>query len=120
MDIPYDRPRTTMRSSEMCAECQAEYDNPLDRRFHAQPNACPNCGPALELIDARVNQVTLSGGVFQNRLLLRTVIPLLENGGLSVLTHKQVPATDGGVSLGQAAIASFVVDTLDQASYNLS
>ncbi len=51
-DIPYDRPRTTMRAFTMCPACQAEYDNPLDRRFHAQPNACPVCGPQLELLDA--------------------------------------------------------------------
>lgn len=38
--IPYDRPNTSMAAFTMCATCQAEYDNPLDRRFHAQPNAC--------------------------------------------------------------------------------
>jgi hydrogenase maturation protein HypF len=50
-DIPYDRPKTTMRSFKMCPLCQREYDNPLDRRFHAQPNACTVCGPRLELVD---------------------------------------------------------------------
>jgi len=49
-DIPYDRPRTTMKKFKMCAQCQEEYENPLDRRFHAQPNACPECGPSLELV----------------------------------------------------------------------
>src|SRR5579872_7589822 len=38
-DFPYDRPKTTMSVFPMCAECQAEYDDPRDRRFHAQPNA---------------------------------------------------------------------------------
>jgi hydrogenase maturation protein HypF len=33
----------------MCPACQAEYDDPLDRRFHAQPNACPVCGPHVWL-----------------------------------------------------------------------
>ncbi|MCA9914914.1 MAG: carbamoyltransferase HypF, partial [Anaerolineae bacterium] len=33
--IPYDRPQTTMREFVMCAECQAEYDDPGNRRFHA-------------------------------------------------------------------------------------
>ena len=49
-DIPYDRPRTTMKKFKMCPQCQEEYENPLDRRFHAQPNACPRCGPSLELV----------------------------------------------------------------------
>ncbi|MCK4387685.1 MAG: carbamoyltransferase HypF, partial [Dehalococcoidia bacterium] len=54
-DMPYDRPKTTMRYFQMCPQCQAEYDNPLDRRFHAQPNACPECGPRVELIDNQGN-----------------------------------------------------------------
>jgi hydrogenase maturation protein HypF len=54
-----------------------------------------------------INKVALSGGVFQNRLLLRKVAPLLEAGGFSVLAHKQVPCNDGGISLGQAVIANF-------------
>lgn len=36
----------------MCPSCQAEYDNPADRRFHAQPIACPRCGPTLTLLDS--------------------------------------------------------------------
>jgi len=51
-DIPYDRPKTTMKVFRMCPSCQAEYDDPASRRFHAQPNACPICGPRLELLDA--------------------------------------------------------------------
>jgi len=56
--MPYDRPKTTMRSFQMCPQCQAEYDNPLDRRFHAQPNACPKCGPRVELVDNQGNLIT--------------------------------------------------------------
>jgi hydrogenase maturation protein HypF len=62
-DMPYDRPKTTMRYFQMCPQCQAEYDNPLDRRFHAQPNACPKCGPQVELVDNRGNPVTESNPV---------------------------------------------------------
>ena len=46
-DIPYDRPGTTMSAFTMCRECRREYDDPFNRRFHAQPNACPACGPRL-------------------------------------------------------------------------
>ena len=48
LDLPYDRPRTTMASFALCPECRAEYEDPRDRRFHAQPIACPACGPSLE------------------------------------------------------------------------
>ncbi len=49
--------------------------------------------------------VALSGGCFQNRLLLKLAVPLLEEAGFRVLLHRQVPCNDGGLSLGQAAIA---------------
>ena len=49
-DVPYDRPATTMAAFRMCPECQREYENVRDRRFHAQPNACPACGPWLQLM----------------------------------------------------------------------
>ncbi len=54
-----------------------------------------------------VTQVALSGGVFQNRLLLRLATAALQREGLSVLTHRLVPCNDGGISLGQAVIANF-------------
>lgn len=45
--LPYDRAQTTMAAFPMCPKCRAEYENPSDRRFHAQPIACPDCGPTL-------------------------------------------------------------------------
>ena len=54
-----------------------------------------------------ITQVVLSGGVFQNRLLLRKAVSLLEDGRFTVFTHQQVPCNDGGISLGQAVIANF-------------
>lgn len=45
LDIPYDRPKTTMAPFIMCPDCEREYKDPSNRRFHAEPNACPECGP---------------------------------------------------------------------------
>lgn len=53
-DVPYDRPKTTMRAFALCANCQAEYADPLNRRFHAQPNACPTCGPQVSFLKQNV------------------------------------------------------------------
>jgi hydrogenase maturation protein HypF len=50
--------------------------------------------------------VCLSGGVFQNRLLTETLAGALDSGGFRVLTNRLVPAGDGGISYGQAAVAA--------------
>ena len=49
-----------MAGFAMCDACQAEYDDPRDRRFHAQPNACAACGPAVRLLDAAGAAVALA------------------------------------------------------------
>jgi hydrogenase maturation protein HypF len=53
-----------------------------------------------------VTRVALSGGVFQNALLLSRTSALLRERALSVYTNHAVPANDGGVSLGQAFVAA--------------
>lgn len=53
-----------------------------------------------------INKVVLTGGVFQNCILLEQVSQGLETLGITVLTHSLVPSNDGGLSLGQAVIAS--------------
>lgn len=46
--LPYDRKNTTMHEFGMCRDCQEEYENVNNRRFHAQPVACNFCGPQYE------------------------------------------------------------------------
>jgi len=53
-----------------------------------------------------VRRVALSGGVWQNMLLLERTVAGLEDDEFEVLVHRQVPANDGGIALGQAAIAA--------------
>ncbi|BAS49380.1 HypF protein [Aggregatibacter actinomycetemcomitans NUM4039] len=71
--IPYDRKNTSMVSFPLCADCAAEYKNPADRRFHAQPNACPVCGPHVWLVDKR-------GNLADEKTPIKTTALLLQQG----------------------------------------
>ncbi|MCZ7557692.1 MAG: carbamoyltransferase HypF [Bacteroidia bacterium] len=76
----------------------------MSRRFHN--TVIHGCATMVRML-AEVNNcstVVLSGGVFQNGLLLEGLVEILRNASLTVLTHHQVPANDGGISLGQAVI----------------
>ena len=54
-----------------------------------------------------LDKVALSGGVFQNRLLLRLATEGLSRAGMEVLSHRHVPPNDGGIAFGQAVMALF-------------
>lgn len=51
--LPYDRENTSMSAFELCGECREEYRNPVDRRFHAQPACCLQCGPKLRWMNSQ-------------------------------------------------------------------
>ena len=55
---------------------------------------------------AGINEVALSGGVWQNMALLERVTRNLRNGGFIVYLHHQIPANDGGLSLGQTLVGA--------------
>jgi len=78
LDVPYDRPMTTMAEFPMCADCRREYENPENRRFHAQPNACPVCGPRLILKTPGESASSASG----TREILERVADRLLDGGI--------------------------------------
>lgn len=78
----------------------------LARAFHASlaEMIASGCRAARE--STGISDVALSGGVFQNTLLLRMAERALRREGFRVLRHRAVPPNDGGLSLGQAACAA--------------
>ncbi|TAH70161.1 MAG: carbamoyltransferase HypF [Anaerolineaceae bacterium] len=68
--LPYDRENTSMSDYKMCTTCKDEYESPDDRRFHAQTNCCPECGPKLTLLDKNESPIACSNPVLTARQLL--------------------------------------------------
>ena len=73
--------------------------------FHKKLAALVIAGCKVTREKTKCNCVALSGGVFQNRLLLQLVEEGLEQESFTVLRHHLIPANDGGIALGQAAYA---------------
>jgi hydrogenase maturation protein HypF len=57
VDLPYDRPNTTMLDFPLCDTCNTGYTNPLDRRYHAQTTACQVCGPRYRLLNSKRTEI---------------------------------------------------------------
>jgi hydrogenase maturation protein HypF len=90
---------------EMIADWQRHTALPIiSARFHRAVAALIVAGCRIARERTGIAQVALSGGVFQNVLLLAWAKSTLEENGFSVLTHRLVPPNDGGLALGQAAI----------------
>ncbi len=75
-------------------------------RFHNGVAALIEDGCVLLREEYGLSTVALSGGVFQNLLLLDRTVNRLESAGFRVLLHSRVPCNDGGISLGQAVVAA--------------
>jgi hydrogenase maturation protein HypF len=80
--------------------------NVISQRFHNGLVEVIARLAALLRGSTNLNRVCLSGGTFQNSYLLEHLTSRLEAGGFEVFTHSEVPAGDGGLSLGQAMIAA--------------
>ncbi|MEK7735581.1 MAG: carbamoyltransferase HypF [Nitrospirota bacterium] len=78
--VPYDRHNTTMSVFKMCNECESEYNNTSDRRFHAQPNACSKCGPHLEfkIQDSKFK-------IQEKENPIKSTINILKQGGIAAI-----------------------------------
>lgn len=61
--LPYDRRQTSMALFPMCPDCGAAYTDVRDRRFHAEPVACPTCGPKLSNSIAEVASAIRDGRI---------------------------------------------------------
>ena len=78
--LPYDRPNTTMKDWRLDDYCALEYSNLRNRRFHAQPVACPACGPGYYLHPhLHPNHAKTAGGSERS---IRRAAEMLHAGGI--------------------------------------
>jgi hydrogenase maturation protein HypF len=97
--------RDTVRA--LTADLAAGAEVPVaGARFHNALAAATAAACAVEAERRGLATVVLSGGVFQNRLLLERTITSLRDRGLEVLIPARLPPNDGGIAYGQAAIAA--------------
>lgn len=79
----------------------------ISAKFHNWVTAVALSASKVIRTETGLNTVVCSGGVWQNRVLVQKTKALFEQNGFKVLFHKVVPPNDGGLSLGQAAIAGW-------------
>ena len=91
----------------------------ISARFHNTVAAVVTevCGRLRQT--EKLNRVCLSGGTFQNAYLLTRALAGLRGNGFEVFLHSRVPANDGGISLGQAVVASHRAERLKQGDSRL-
>ena len=105
-DMPFQ-----IRGADLVAEVLADLERnvaapAIAMRFHRGLALSIADGCELVRANSGLETVALSGGVFQNVLLLELTVDELERRGFSVLTHRRIPANDGGISIGQVAVAA--------------
>lgn len=105
-----DSPALTLRGGDLVRAVVDDHRAGVDTgaisaRFHRGLAAA--VGDVCHAVRERtgLSTVALSGGVFQNLLLLGLTLDTLRDAGFTVLTHRRVPPNDGGISLGQVAVA---------------
>ncbi|KPL19816.1 MAG: hypothetical protein AMJ92_01205 [candidate division Zixibacteria bacterium SM23_81] len=79
----------------------------IARRFHQSVAELVGLGCRHIRAVSNLSRVALSGGVFQNKLLTELTVDLLRRDGFEPLLHQKVPPNDGGIALGQAAVAGY-------------
>ncbi|VAY87935.1 [NiFe] hydrogenase metallocenter assembly protein HypF [hydrothermal vent metagenome] len=67
-----------MKDFTLCSSCKEDYNNPLNRRYHAQPTSCKECGPQLELIIKNKNKKT-DVDIYKN------ITTLIKNGKIGAI-----------------------------------
>ncbi|MCX7192790.1 MAG: carbamoyltransferase HypF, partial [Proteobacteria bacterium] len=121
--LPYDRANTSMAKFMQCPACRHEYDTPTTRRFHAQPNACPECGPRLQLYDERWRPVVSDDEIFAAAARIRAgqIVAVKGVGGFHLVSDAHNAASverlRSGKQRDEKPFAVMVLNRLSAARY---
>lgn len=87
--LPYDRNLTSMKKFYMCNTCNEEYNNPLNRRFHAEPTCCKECGPTFKLLNKKGIEINVYDNISETIRLLKLgkIIAVKGIGGFNILCN---------------------------------
>ncbi len=75
--VPYDRINTSMKDFILCKFCQKDYENPLNRRYHAQAISCNNCGPKITL--------SIDNTIIKTNNIYKSVSKLIASGKIGAV-----------------------------------
>jgi hydrogenase maturation protein HypF len=97
IDLPYDRERTSMAKFPMCKYCRRDYEDPTDRRYHAEGICCRFCGPKNELLDRSGAKIPCEDPIMEAARLIKEgfIVAVKGIGGF----HIACLATDDDVVL---------------------
>ena len=111
--LPYDRANTSMAGFAMCPACAAEYAAIRSRRYHAQPNCCPACGPRAFYLGADGRETPGDAIALAQQALAAGLTVAVKGTGGAVMAGTDIYGRGSSVSLTVTTVEDVACDTVN-------